>query len=186
MDSEILTYHFIKMTQDNASKLLDRQKNHNAVICFDLEDSFNDFSHQYKINAQKEKQRELLINLLSFNENNFEGLKIGIRINSPGTKEFLKDLTFLNEINCYTEIESIFIPKIETPGEIESTYNKFINKGVYYKDIIPIIETVKGMKSLKEIAALPDNVFNKLAFGHCDFNLDQENFPFHHQFSEIM
>jgi hypothetical protein len=48
-------------------------------------------------------------------------------------------------------------------------------------EIIPIIETEEGFENLESIVRFKNRRFNKIAFGHCDYNLSMGYFPFIHQ-----
>ena len=84
-------------------------------------------------------------------------------------------------LSKHTKIKSILLPKTETREDIENLKKLLNEKQIKYFEIIPVIETVTGLKNLNEIIDKRISNVYKIAFGHCDLNLSCHNFPFVHQ-----
>ena len=76
--------------------------------------------------------------------------------------------------------DSIFIPKIEQFDEIQLILGKLSEFQIEYKNLIPIIESKKGFENLANILQSIKKL-SKIAFEHCDYNLDIGAYPFFHQ-----
>ena len=170
-------YHFIKYNQETTTDHLIEKSKSGAVLCFDLEDSIQNPSNPSLNAALKEEYRQYFKNIYTKIMSLNLSIRIGIRINCYNSKEFDKDLKRIESL----EFDSIYIPKIESGKDLHAIIQKLKDYKVQYQTIIPVIETTKGIDKLKEISNTDLHIHKKIAFGHCDYNLSSNIFPFFHQ-----
>ena len=179
---EVLTYHFVRTPTEGSELFFKRLSLLNAVVCFDLEDSIKTSSGSLD-SELKDKTRTKILNFLRNYNTHLSECRLGIRINKSNSYEFEKDISFLKSFSKFHKIDCIFLPKIEKPEDVILNTASLQNAGIIYNDIIPIIESKKGLENLQQIISAAGDYFTRFAFGHCDFNLDNRIFPFHHQYS---
>lgn len=173
---QIQAYQFIKYDKNTSIKNIEKVLNSGAVICFDFEDGILNPLNMDMSAPLKEEARKQFIRLYSLIHNSFASARIGIRINNLFTSDFAKDLF----VTGGKSIDTIFLPKIEQPSDVKLII-KYLNEcKVEYKNLIPIIETKIGLKNLERILQTNQRP-GKIAFGHCDYNLDIDAYPFYHQ-----
>jgi len=173
---QIQPYQFIKYNENTSIEHIEKVYKTGAVICFDFEDGIiNPFEMDMSASL-KEEAREQFNYLYSLIHNFNKDIKVGVRLNNIKTSDFEKDLV---KIKGKT-FDSIFTPKIEYPDDILLIVNKLNEFKIEYKNLIPIIESKKSFENIENI--LQSNYkLSKIAFGHCDYNLDIDSFPFFHQ-----
>ena len=169
-------FHFIHVRSGNSIPYYEQLRALGVIICHDWEDSLPMHTklEQYSI---KEEQRQYCIEEAHFPANHWKNA--AIRINHLSTKEYPADLKALHQL---AECRYVFVPKVASADEL-NRYLTDIPSNVL--QVIPIIETKEGWDNLDAILDSNDSRFNLFAFGHCDFNLSQQLFPFiHHQHAE--
>lgn len=173
---QIQAYQFIKYNENTSIEHLEKVCKTGAVICFDFEDGILNPLEMDMTSSLKEKARVHFNTLYPLIYNLNKDLKVGVRLNNVKTAEFEKDLISIKG----KTLHSIFIPKIEQSDEIQFVLDKLHELEIEYKNLIPIIESKKGFENLAH--TLPSNQeIDKIAFGHCDYNLDIDAYPFFHQ-----
>jgi hypothetical protein len=177
----IRTYQFVRTSEPGRFfEYIDRINKLNSTAVFDLEDAALVPFDEKQTNRNKSAIRKEITSLLLSDRNTNQYL-IGIRVNSPANLNFSLDLEFLKKINKNISWDCIFLPKIQNKTLLEKCIKLFENHRIRFKEVIPIIESEKGIKNLSEIlSAKADSRFNNIAFGHCDYNLNCNNFPFIH------
>ncbi|MBS1516299.1 MAG: hypothetical protein JSS63_14800 [Bacteroidetes bacterium] len=178
-EKAITAFYFINYNRSDLVSVLKNFSDSSDVICLDLEDSIQDLRHPLNNSSLKNSARNFIRKI-------FSGLRplnvnFGIRINSYHSKEFILDIKLLSESFLKEKIKSILIPKVESVEEVELIINSLEKTGVNAAEIIPVIETKKGFKNLESIVNLNNLRLRRIAFGHCDFNIDNNFFPFFHQ-----
>lgn len=177
--NNIMVYQFIDdskvLVKDYISKLVE----HEIIICFDLEDSIKGFGNRIKSHTDKIKSN-IFKNIL-FLLSHYPIKVLGIRINETDTDDFYADILLLKEISNYPIYLKLFLPKVKTKNDIQHTIDQINLRGIKNFEIIPIIESQKGINSLSEIVKCNLDNISKIAFGHCDYNYDCNVFPFFHQ-----
>jgi len=176
MNKKVFLYQFINIDGYKTNDVISFVKNINglgATVCFDLEDSIK--------NSYVLKQKENIIKFIRKSNKYDYKFNLGIRINNLKSKKFIRDLDFLKLFNKHLPIESIFIPKIKELSDIEIVISKLQKNNITYTEVIPIIETKNGLDNIIKIGEASNELFNKIAFGHCDYNFDNNIFPFYHQ-----
>jgi (S)-citramalyl-CoA lyase len=123
------------------------------LICIDLEDSVPI--------DQKDEARDSVLAALS----NLDRSKTAVRINGLKTKAGLADLLALS--NCEYSPALVFLPMVESPTEVEIA-REILGDGI--GGLVPLIETVKGLRAGDAIAASPGVV--AMMFGGGDFSAE--------------
>lgn len=179
INQQINIYQFI-----DSSKVIDKDYintilDYNAIICFDLEDSIKSDNKNYQLTRTK-----IFSDISELISNNINIVEIGIRINSYKSGFYLEDIIRISQIlNEYCHV-NFFLPKVSTSSELTKTVKAIHSNKIQNFEIIPIIESKNGMNKLTEILFNESICISKIAFGHCDYNLDCNHFPFHHQDSD--
>lgn len=178
-------YQFFNFTSaDNLyNKIININKS-GAVAVFDLEDSFLvPFNENYS-RELKSSARKLISGFIESSD--VTGLNLGIRINQCSSTEILKDLSFLENFN-YLNWKCIFLPKVENISHLKEYIRGLIKSKIMFENLIPIVESKKGMANLRNICGSMNAYgISEAAFGHCDYNLDAGFFPFNHLDSDIL
>ena len=123
------------------------------LICIDLEDSVPA--------DQKNMARETVVTALA----GLEPRKTAVRINGLKTQAGLADLLALASINHPPSL--VFIPMVESSTEVEIARNILGNR---VSGLIPLIETVKGLRAGDAIAACEG--VTAMMFGGGDFSAE--------------
>jgi citrate lyase beta subunit len=180
LKNEISIFHFTKLRDSDFELFLKRiPLSERLTVCVDMEDSITDFFNpQNSFNIKKEYRRLLYSFFSSFNSK----LKFSIRINSISSPEFKKDLELLKGLK--NKFDSVFIPKCKNYAELSATILEFEKNEIYANNFIPIIECSQGLQNLNNIVLKNNGKIKMIAFGHCDYNLSQNIFPFKHQDDE--
>jgi len=155
----------------------------NSVAVFDLEDAAFIPFNKKQTDTVKSNLRKEITSILS--SSYFKKQSIGIRINILSNLNFLKDINLLKKFKEKIYWDCIFLPKVQNKSQLIRYIKIFRENDIQFKQVIPIIECKKGMKNLSGIlSSTKDAVLKKIAFGHCDYNLDCKNFPYHHHNSK--
>jgi len=161
-------YQFINYNNQTNIEHIKKYAKHQAILCFDFEDSIKPSDKQYYRNCFK----NIITNIIP----NISPVNIALRINSD-VLELTRDLESVSN----NFINSILLPKIETVEQIEKIAKLLAKKNINYNELVPIIETKKALMNIQEIVnSLPPKIV-RLGFGHSDYNLDIRAFPFFHQ-----
>ncbi|MGE5412142.1 MAG: aldolase/citrate lyase family protein [Clostridiales bacterium] len=185
MISPITAYHFTQPTRRQIVEYSKKIYTYGAVICFDFEDIIMDLStHSYSEN-ERDILRSAIAETLMELFNQTGSPKTGVRLNNFSSTYFEQDLQTLKHINPKNFLDSVFLPKSETPDEICFAINALHSEGISFREIIPVIETKRGMENINSLLSIKNKEFRKVAFGHCDFNRDNNYFPFSHQNTEL-
>ncbi len=173
----IESYQFIRYDAQTTVEHIKKYFCHTDIICFDLEDSICDKLDPGKTKDMKTRYRNILNELLNAIHGNLGEVKIGIRINSLYSGYFESDVELLAKTK---HIHSLILPKVDAHEEWEEIKGALDSKQIRYTELIPLIESKAGLNNLKRILAA-DKRIRKVGFGHCDYNLSIEAFPFFHQ-----
>ncbi|MCX6160002.1 MAG: aldolase/citrate lyase family protein [Ignavibacteriae bacterium] len=183
----IIPFQFIKTGGAEAmSVYIQKISAAEAFPVIDLEDAY--LIPFNKEETRKHKERARNITTMSFREIDASSAKaeLCIRVNAYGGTEFMHDIEMLAALPVKVKWNSVFLPKAESLSEIEKCGRELKQKEILFSEIIPVIETAEGLKNLAEILSRGrTEQFNKIAFGHCDYNLDIVRFPFAHHDSPV-
>lgn len=181
MNKALKIYHFTTKIKEGFNSFFESINDENTILCFDLEDGIS-HSHSHSQFSDhclsKQIHRTQLFQMLLDLYPDKSLSKFGIRINPFGTEDYKKDVEALNQ---FDDIHSVILPKVEDPDHIEGLISDLKIK---VQEILPIIETKKAFKNLDKITTVSLPEFQSIVFGHCDYNLSCEIFPFIHQDSE--
>jgi citrate lyase beta subunit len=181
MNLNIKKYHFARPSKANILEFAKRIFDLEAVLCFDFEDVVRDLSDK---RTEKKFNRERIILTIPSLINSFISPRVGLRVNVFGSKEFFDDVEAIENIKSKVTFECIFLPKIKSGEEIQKCLEILSKRKIDFSEIIPIIENKESFNNLEKIVSSSGKNINKLAFGHCDYNYDNGNFPFFHQDSD--
>lgn len=173
-------YHFTKIRDSDFGSFVNKiPASERITICLDLEDSIIDF---FNATNSSNRKKEYRASLYSFFFNYKPDRKFGLRVNNFKTTEFQKDIELLAGLKGHFNFNSIFLPKCKNVSDLNSSIAKITKHGIQVDEFIPIIECEEGLDNIKEIiqSEYKDKI-KMIAFGHCDFNLDKNIFPFKHQ-----
>ncbi len=186
MTSHFSIIQYLPLTRPRATRRFFNKLNKKGVhAIFDLEDSAQDPFDLEKTKLLKEEARKGLIGISETFNDALES-KIYIRINSRSSEFFKKDIECIVEaISRGMPIDGLFLPKVEsysTVEEIDETFNRHQIK----LDLVPMIETSIGYDKLETIlhSDLHSNLINKVHYGHFDYCLDSDLWPFPDPFHE--
>ncbi|NOZ46381.1 MAG: hypothetical protein GXO79_06325 [Chlorobi bacterium] len=161
-------YQFINYNNETTIEHIKKYAENNAILCFDFEDSIK--------HSEKQKYREYFKHIINNILPILPSTRICLRINNE-IDETVKDLKTLS--NCF--IDSIILPKIESVEEIRKFEKLLAENNISYNEIIPTIESKTGLSNLELIVKTPNPKIKRYGFGHCDYNLSINSFPFFHQ-----
>ena len=145
----------------------------------DLEDSAQDPFDIQETNRLKEDARSGLVTI-STGCTWPVSSKVYIRLNATSSEYFDKDIkAVLEACENMMPISGVFLPKVESFSQIEHTAS-CLSVSSRKLEIVPMIETVEGMNNLSEIleADTRSNLFQRIHYGHFDYCLDAEIWPF--------
>lgn len=173
----IISYQFVKFKEDAFVKYHKQLAEMNTVTCFDFEDSIIDFKTN-DTNKYKSDYREKIVTLLRKYKSQILKTWVGFRINEYGSNKYFDDLESIRKIERFKP-RCIFISNCNSVDVLE----KFIteNSDLRYGEVIPIIEDRQSPDELEQLFQFKHPKFKTAAFGHCDFNMNCNIFPFIHQ-----
>lgn len=171
-------YHFLKYNESTSLDNLITQTDSKTTLCFDFEDSIQDCLNPINTPTLKTNYRNYLQTIIDKCKIDISEVNVGIRINAIDSPEYILDLVALAKIK---NVSTIFIPKVSNSKQILNLQNDLQRNGVSYNEIIPVVETKNGLNNLEEIFQTNLNKIRGIAFGHCDYNFDNHNYPFFHQ-----
>lgn len=170
-------YQFVKLLPNGKPDYLKEISKQGAIPVYDFEDSYFIPFDKRRSDGLKSSARKILKYKI---EKGFCSPGItGIRVNGITDINFFEDIKFLSDSEPFN---TIFLPKIEDETQIVKFHLVFSENGIGYENLIPVIESKEGIKNIDSILRkCKDNGIDKVAFGHCDYNLDLKRFPFIHQ-----
>lgn len=170
-------YQFIKYNNATTFEHLLKYAKSGAVICFDFEDSICNWLKTPQESSEiKKYYRNCFKTIATTIAPGISDIKIGVRLNSDFT-ELSRDLNAISNL----KIQSVIIPKVSNPEQLLIADKSLNDANVAYDELIPIIESKSGLSGFQEIISSVPQKIRKVAFGHCDYNLSINAFPFFHQ-----
>lgn len=172
------TYQFIKYGDNTSLEKLISQTKNSTTLCFDFEDSIQNCINTSNTHSLKTIYRNCFKSIIEKSRLDINTINIGIRLNTMDSSEYLCDLSAIDGIK---HISTVFLPKTSGPGQVQKLQNDLQKIGLSYNEIIPVVETKTGMNNLSEILNMNSARIMRIAFGHCDYNFDNDNYPYFHQ-----
>lgn len=177
-----IAYHFTNPSRDNIISYGQKVTALNAILCMDLEDIVPEAVSSGIVNPKKINRETVMRQLKAILSSSASSV-LGVRLNRLGSDEFKDDLLLLEELrSAGTPFFHIFLPKVNNVSDIDDCVDALAKLRIDNYELIPIIETKKSFDDMDLIIADSSYRISKVAFGHCDFNFDTNQFPFFHQF----
>jgi citrate lyase beta subunit len=173
----ITSYQFVKFKEETFVDFHRQLSEQNTVSCFDFEDSIIDFKKN-DTNRYKSDYREKVIKLVTKNKTKILKSWIGFRINEYGDNRYFDDIAALNKLDGM-KFKALFLANVSSAEILEQFIND--NPNLNFDEVIPIIESNESFSGLEGIMKFKHPKFKNVAFGHCDYNLNCNIFPFIHQ-----
>lgn len=187
--SSIRKIQYLPLTHPRATlRFLNKLDAAGVMSILDLEDSAQDPFDEEKTKILKIKARnnfEELINSKAWVGDEFNN-PIYVRVNSVTSEFFEDDVHTVARISASGfPVSGIFLPMVESYADIELLSNllESCSSGNEVKnliEVVPMIETTAGMSGLEDILTLDEGkgLFEKVHYGHFDFCLDANLWPF--------
>ena len=169
-------FQYISLTRFKIIPFIMRKnQNRGSSIILDMEDSAKDLFSLSDTKMLKKICRSGLMSLSEEKINN-SNIKLFIRVNDFRSSYFKKDIAAIKAFSKKNKISGIFLPKVSNFDVIRSTF-KLLNSKI---KIVPIIETVSGLKNLRKIIEknIKKNMIYGIHYGHWDYCLDKKVWPF--------
>jgi citrate lyase beta subunit len=173
----ITSYQFVKFKEDSFIDFHRQLAEQNTVSCFDFEDSIIDFK-QNDTNRYKSDYRDKVIRLVTKNKTKILNSWLGFRINEYGDNKYHDDITALKQLNGI-KFKVIFLANVHSSEILKKFLDE--NEDINFDEVIPIIESNESFASMVDIIKFKHPKFKNVVFGHCDYNLSCNIFPFIHQ-----
>ncbi|MDR2010633.1 MAG: hypothetical protein LBQ22_09145 [Bacteroidales bacterium] len=173
----ITSYQFIKFKEEAFVDFHRKLSEMNTISCFDFEDGVIDFKKN-DTNRYKSDYRKKVIDLLIKYKTRTLKSFLSFRINEYGTNRYFDDLQTLEVIKD-VKLNSIFLSKCNSPEVLENFLKD--TKDFRFDEVIPIMESNDALTNLEEISKFKHPKFRNISFGHNDYNLNCNIFPFIHQ-----
>jgi citrate lyase beta subunit len=148
------------------------------VAVFDIEDSFWVPGSPLETQKLKSLAREQVKRFCAETESSAEGARFGIRVNPAGSDCFTLDLEVVKTLWDSVGLQFLILPKVESPGELETCRAALAKAGTSDVEIIPIIESRVAFDQIDRILAAcrPAGV-RRVLYGHHDYSLDAGHWP---------
>jgi len=173
----ITSYQFVKFKEDNFVEFHKQLSEQDTVSCFDFEDSIIDFKKN-DTNRYKSDYRTKVINLITSNKSKVLNSYIGFRINEYGLNRYHDDISALQQLKGM-KFRVLFLANVHNAATLDTFLKE--NEDLNLEDVVPIIESNEAFADIEEIMKFKHPKFKNVAFGHCDYNLSCNLFPFIHQ-----
>lgn len=173
----MIAYYFSKLNTDSLPAHFLKYAGSEVIVCFDLEDGIGEIFSEEKTFQKKNFQRKLIYDFFNEFSEELTDVRFGIRINTNNQHQLLSDIDLLSDLKIRF---SLFIPKTDSQENFINILNLIDSKKIKTNEIIPVIESKSGINNLEWIVTSDERI-KSVAFGHCDYNLSENIFPFFHQ-----
>lgn len=187
---ELNIIQYLPLSHPRASmRVLKKHDSFGVMTILDIEDSVQD---PFNINNTAKLKKDAKINFINYAKDivwdvsDFE-VPIYFRINSIKSNFFNSDIEFIHKLVSYNfPISGIFLPMVESYDQISYTFDllgnckKKLLDNKFSFEIIPMFETVRGIKNLEKILSEDEKSqkFSKIHYGHFDYCQDANIWPF--------
>ena len=183
---------YLPLTRPRATARLAQALAGSGVMSIlDIEDSAQDPFDIVVTRKLKEEARDGLIRI-SKKSGWPDSARIYVRINATNSDFFEEDVqAVVMASQNKMPITGVFLPKVETYAQVENLNSKLsaANRSL---EIVPMIETVPGMKNISKILHRDQShgFCRRVHYGHFDYCYDADIWPFpdpcHNSFWEIV
>jgi len=173
----ITSYQFVKFREDSFIEFHNQLAKQNTVSCFDFEDSIIDFKKN-DTNRYKSDYRDKVVSLIKSNKSKIDNEYLGFRINEYGNNRYFDDLNALKQLGG-TKFKCIFLADVDSTEILKKFLTE--NADLNFDEVIPIVENNVSFTNIENIMKFKHPKFKNISFGHCDYNLSCNIFPFIHQ-----
>jgi hypothetical protein len=106
--------------------------------------------------------------------------RIGVRVNRLASADRDDDLRCLADASQRVEFDCVVPTKVESATDLERWIDLLRDNDVAYRGLVPLVETVRGLGNLDEIATAACRLgVQWLVYGYYDHMLDARIWPFH-------
>jgi len=174
-------FQFISVQEPRLTARLTRASARlDAVVVLDLEDSLWDVIDESRTPGLKRAGRAHLRTMAEQHTDLWSDQRIGVRVNRLASADRDEDLHCLADVSERVEFDCIVPTKVESAADLERWIDLLRDNNVAYRALIPIVETVRGITSLSEIATAARRLgVEWIVYGYYDHMLDARTWPFH-------
>ena len=176
-------FYFIKYFDPGFQPYWIKIRDMNSVFIFDLEDSIMKVNNQQATNSLKVKYRKILSRIL-LDSDEFKKYNLAIRLNQLDSSYYEEDIDLLKRIGSL-RWHTIILPKMESKAQLDKALQDLKNASVQFENLGILIETNAGIEFIRKLKISNYKSLKYVLFGHADFNLDNDLFPFYNQDTEL-
>jgi citrate lyase subunit beta / citryl-CoA lyase len=163
---------------DLTARLLEASARSQATVILDLEDALWDADDPVRTARLKADGREHLVALVDGHPGLFADRRIGLRINAVSSPEAALDLAMLATIGDAVDLDCLVLPKVGGAADVESAVAAGAAGRLRFGELIPIVETRRGLSNLDPILAAARAAGSRnVVYGHYDLALDSGWWP---------
>jgi citrate lyase beta subunit len=176
--------HFSTVFRGRAlPRLVRRIESRGVQVVYDLEDTHwipTDAALTTELKRQARRDLAELLEARNASEPSF-----GIRVNAFGTEDGERDIALLASLAPRHRPDVIILPKVESAATIEAFLRVCEATGVAYTEVVPLIETTRGVDIvndiLNELASNSRSPIRRIMYGAYDHCLNSGRWPFWRQ-----
>jgi citrate lyase beta subunit len=174
-----LIYQFIPVAAGRVMERLIRSMGAGTMAVLDLEDGYLDVRDPGKTSERRASGRQQLLELCANAKGRTNGRPVAMRVNAAGSQDFARDLRVVRVVAETFGLAAVMLPKVESADQMGRAHADLSAEGVEFGDLVPMIETRKGMDRIDEILAAAVELGSPaVVYGHHDYWLDACAWPF--------
>ena len=174
-----MIYQFIPVAAVRVMERLIRSMGPGTMAVLDLEDGYLDVRDPGKTSERRASGRKQLLELCANAKGRTNGRPVALRVNVAGSEDFRRDLPVARSLADAFGLAVVMSPKVESAEQLRRTHADLSAEGVEFGDLVPMIETRKGMDPIDEIvAAAVELGAPAVVYGHHDYWLGAGVWPF--------
>ncbi len=150
-----------------------------TMAVLDLEDGYLDVRDPGKTSERRASGRQQLLELCANALGRANGRPVAVRVNVAGSEDFARDLPVVRAVAETFGLATVMLPKVESADQLRRAHAGLAAEGFEFGDLVPMIETRKGMNRIDEIVAAAVQLGSPaVVYGHHDYWLDAGAWPF--------
>lgn len=150
-----------------------------TMAVLDLEDGYLDVRNPAQTSGRRASGRKQLLELCASAEGRTNGQPLAMRVNVAGSEDFVRDLPVVSAASEAFGLAVVMSPKVESAEQLRSAHADLNAAGVEFGDLVPMIETRKGIDQIDEIVAAAVGLgLPAVLYGYHDYWLDAGFWPF--------